>query len=482
MSKKEIKKARAKKLNKQKRRRLAAPSKERRPVLRTAAALLLAVFALLATTVPVLSAAYEKATVHTEETITADKLPQTPSAIPPETVSEEREVAAPADEPSEQLEYETHTVSLFDDGVIENGLLLPISEHIVQTEEIQNETEEEIADEETQTEDDPVLKKQKEAVADKEAPPPEEAEEKSADKENKEEEKQPAEKKEVYYISVYDTSKKKKVKMELEDYVLHVLAGEICADKSGFEALKAQAVAIRSYALSKDRTGCDGHHGAQTCTSSYHCMAFKSDKDYKKLPSATKKLYERAVNETKGQVLTYNGKIAHTFFHDCSYGYTESCADVFGTHLPYLVPVYCGYETDKIDTVSFSCLEILEKLLGSRPGARYYARLADEDKGFANLVETEGGRIGSVDICGVTVKGTALRSALGLRSTKIDIAYDAPRETFVLTVYGFGHGVGLSQDGAIDQAHDGKSYGEILSYFYPGTVLSLLDAKSYPKY
>ena len=398
------------------------------------------------------------------------------------------------DEPSEPETYDTITEWGFTTDIItEHTFFLPLDAQITRIADIMSDTdiqkipvissppEEEDAPPPRNirpAEDDTQTQRDKPAEDGKDSG----REENNSGKEEEKQDKQDRKKDGYYYISVYDTFRKKVVEMELEDYVLHVLAGEMSADKAHFEALKAQAIAIRSYALAKDRTGSSAHHGAQTCTNYAHCMAFKKDSDYRSIPSSYRKLYEQAVAQTRGQVLTYDGRIAQTFFHDCSYGYTDSCADVFGMRVPYLVPVFCGYETEKIVTVKFTCRRMLEKLLGAKSGSELYARLEDEEKGFDNVVENESGRIGTVDICGRTFKGTYIRTALELRSTKIDFAYDPESEVFTLTVYGFGHGVGLSQETAKQLAREGSTYSQILSTFYPGTVLTALTEKTYPKY
>ncbi len=275
---------------------------------------------------------------------------------------------------------------------------------------------------------------------------------------------------EEFLLTVYSHEKGIVETVRFEDYVARALQAEMSGN-SPMEALKAQAVAIRSYILSKASMRYECHYGAMTCDDYTHCMACLSEKDFSALNETERNRCLEAVRSTEGQILTYKGQAITAYFHWCSYGYTASCQEVFGNYVPYLQSVYSPVEQEMVKIYRFSSATLLERLFGSETAKKY---LSGDAFPLGKVTETESGRVDTVYIYGVPVKGGFLRQATGLRSTKFDVSYNPDKDEFTFVVYGSGHGVGMSQWGAIALANEGKSYAHILYYYYKDTVLSLM--------
>ena len=237
----------------------------------------------------------------------------------------------------------------------------------------------------------------------------------------------------------------------------------------GEEALKAQAVAARSYALYRIAHGSaeePEHHGAQLCTDSAHCKAFVTREALavKWGEEAAEDIYTKvseAVGATTGEIITYDGEAALAVFHSSSDGVTESAAAVWGGAVPYLVSVDTPETTDP-DITAFTQEQIAGAFASD--GVTY------EGAALPELSYDDAGRVAEVDFGGVAVAGTRVRVALGLRST--DFSLVILDGEYIFTVRGYGHGVGMSQYGAAALAAEGADYTEILAHYYPGTVLT----------
>lgn len=257
-------------------------------------------------------------------------------------------------------------------------------------------------------------------------------------------------------ISVYDTDTDEVLKVSLEEYVLKALSKEMPASFEK-EALKAQAVAIRTYTLKKKQTKNEKHENAVVCTDSNHCMAYMKEEIEEKY----REKLEGAVLETSGQVLMFDKEYASTVFHAISSGQTENSEDIWGGEVPYLVSVESlddikvkGYET-KV-TVSYN--EFINKL-----GAKDFEKVIGEEQ------RTEAGTVKTITLCEKEYTGAKVRELFNLRSSNFKIEEDDGN--YIFTVYGYGHGVGMSQHGANNYAKAGYTYEEILNHYYPGTEL-----------
>ncbi len=249
--------------------------------------------------------------------------------------------------------------------------------------------------------------------------------------------------------------------LPLEEYLIGLINCEI-SSLWPLEAIKAQAVVARTFALYQK----ESRKGAL-----YHLEATILDQVYDGC-SVEDARAAFGVRETAGEVLTFNGDLAQTFFHANCGGHTEAVEQVWSVRRPYLTGVTCRYCLDA-PTAAWESTLSLAKIEGLLKGAGVAApALRDLSAGTRN----GSGRLLTVRL--TSAKGvrelaaTSFRKALGstvIRSTNFEIAVSGESARF--TGSGFGHGVGLCQWGARSRAADGFSYREILTYYYPGTVL-----------
>ncbi len=246
--------------------------------------------------------------------------------------------------------------------------------------------------------------------------------------------------------------------MPLEDYLIGAVAGEMPALFPD-EALKAQAVAIRSYALAQR-----GRHGeADLCDDPSCCLRHLDEAALQALWGEGYAQYRARIAEacaqTRGEYLAYGGQAALAVFHASSHGQTENSGDLWSP-LPYLVSV-ASPETEQ-DVPNFATeLRISNDTLAQTLGL--------DDVTLGALSADGSGRVSSLTLGGQSFSGAQLRQLLGLRSHNFRVL-QTERET-VFSVLGSGHGVGMSQYGAKVYAMDGLSYEEILAHYYPDTEL-----------
>jgi stage II sporulation protein D len=243
-------------------------------------------------------------------------------------------------------------------------------------------------------------------------------------------------------------------KVDLEQYLYSVVGAEAISTWP-IEALKAQAVAARSYALYKRKTEHNNLYDVDTTIGTQVYQGLNTEYT----------TTHQAVNSTLGQVMTYNGQVILAAFHSSSGGHTENVEDVWTQPLPYLravvdydqkAPVF---EWNKVFPVSQ-----ISTLVG---GVGQIKTLIPEDT-------TPHGRIVSMKVVGdrgtATVSGNQLRKALDLRSTLFRIGTDG--HNLQVQGRGFGHGLGLSQWGAYFLAKQGINYYQILTHYYQNANLT----------
>lgn len=238
------------------------------------------------------------------------------------------------------------------------------------------------------------------------------------------------------------------------------------------EALKAQAVAAYTYYSRERKLG--GLDNADfTCnTDSWLVYVTKDDMrerwgedfedNYLKIKEITDEVY--------GQLLTYDGELICAAYFSISNGSTEASANVWGGELSYLTQVPSPGDVLSEGYMSTKSISN-EQIQSSLESALEYGFdfSAAEGEWFQNQIRSDSGYTKTIDVCGVTIKGTELRTALSLSSTCFDVIYENGYYTF--TVRGYGHGVGMSQAGAIFMAQQGSGYAEILQHYYPGVTL-----------
>lgn len=262
--------------------------------------------------------------------------------------------------------------------------------------------------------------------------------------------------------------------MTMERYLTGVVRGEMPASFE-MEALRAQAAAERSYVYYQLAAGRkDAHPDADFCTDHTCCSAYLSETAAREkwggdfAPWNTR--VEQAVSDTDGQVVLYNGRPILAVFHSSSAGRTAAAGDVWSGDLPYLVSVDSpeGEETvpNYYSTVTFTAAEAKEKLLAAHPELKLSGT---PDRWFGAAAENGSGRVETVSVGGTDIEGTELRRIFGLRSACFTVAADSESVTFRVT--GYGHGVGMSQYGANQLAREGKTWQEILEWYYTGATV-----------
>lgn len=262
--------------------------------------------------------------------------------------------------------------------------------------------------------------------------------------------------------------------MTLERYLTGVVRGEMPASFE-MEALRAQAAAERSYVYYQLAAGRkDAHPDADFCTDHTCCSAYLSETAAREkwggdfAPWNTR--VEQAVSDTDGQVVLYDGRPILAVFHSSSAGRTAAAGDVWSGDLPYLVSVDSpeGEETvpNYYSTVTFTAAEAKEKLLAAHPELKLSGT---PDRWFGAAAENGSGRVETVSVGGTDIEGTELRRIFGLRSACFTVAADSESVTFRVT--GYGHGVGMSQYGANQLAREGKTWQEILEWYYTGATV-----------
>ncbi len=258
-------------------------------------------------------------------------------------------------------------------------------------------------------------------------------------------------------------------KMPLETYICGVTAAEMPASFET-EALKAQAVAARTYTYSKMNKNIPEHGGADVCDNINHCKAYLSEEELKSKHGEQwmNEYYPKiknAVSETAGIIATYDGEPITAVFHSTSSGMTENSKDVWNGDVPYLVSVKSEGEEESpryTDTAVFSLSDFKNKILSIGNNAVFSD---NPQEWVGEITHNESGSVNTIVIGGVPFKGTQIRTALGLRSTNFEIAV---ADSVKITTKGNGHGVGMSQYGANHMAKLGYTYEQILKKYYTG--------------
>ena len=252
------------------------------------------------------------------------------------------------------------------------------------------------------------------------------------------------------------------IKVPFEEYIVGVLAGEMPISFN-IEALKAQAVAARSYVMKK--------------------MEYNKNKEYDVVDTVMNQVYlddeylksvwkddyidninkiKKAVLETHNEYLEYDGEVIDAMFFSTSVGYTENSEEVFTNKLPYLQSVSSTW--DEISPVyevnyTFSLEDFYSKL-----GISYQPTIKLE-----TIETTSTGRTKKIKINDVFFDGNTVVNKLNLKSNYFTIRQDD--QNVYITTKGYGHGVGMSQYGAQAMALKGYKYDEILKYYYQGTTI-----------
>lgn len=248
------------------------------------------------------------------------------------------------------------------------------------------------------------------------------------------------------------------IQLELEEYLVGVVAAEIPASFN-IEALKVQAIVARTYTLKRISRGL-------ILTDTVATQEYIDTSQMKsKWQGDFQKYYDKvklAVDSTKGKYITYNGVYIDAVYHSTSNGYTEDSVYVWGNSIPYLKSVDSSW-----DKVASSYLRTETK--DNNTILNILGISISSDTPVEVLSRNASGRITSIKIGDSTYSGVNLRNMLGLRSADFDIVVQDGN--LIFTTRGYGHGVGMSQYGANGMANAGYNYNQILTHYYQGVKI-----------
>jgi len=277
-------------------------------------------------------------------------------------------------------------------------------------------------------------------------------------------------------VKIYNIKTKQLEDFDLEEYIKGVVAAEMPAAFE-IEALKAQAVAARTYAMNKIERFKDGHpdHPQAPLCTGIHCQAWLSEDELIQAHGESwMKDYwpkiEEAVESTEGEVIVFDGELIEPLFHSTSGGMTEDSEDVFATAKPYLRSVESPNEEDAPkfkDTITMPFQTFADKINGKYPNINLTKANITQMIKVAEKSET--GRIMKLMIGEELVNGRDFRSLFNLNSTNFKI--NLIGDQIQIETIGYGHGVGMSQWGAQAMAKSGSSYKDILKHYYTGVEL-----------
>lgn len=267
--------------------------------------------------------------------------------------------------------------------------------------------------------------------------------------------------------------------MDMGTYLLGVLRAEMPASFEE-EALKAQAIAARTYTLYRIRGGGSANHpDADACDDHTCCKAYLSAEQAASNWGSMAVYYEeklaRAVSETDGEVLLYDGAPILAVFFSSADGSTQGAGDVWMSDLPYLQSVSSPENEELVpnyySTASFTAGEFRSLILQSYPDADLSG---DAGTWVRDIMRNDSDYVASVTVGGIKMRGNDLRTALSLRSPSFTVEYKD--NTFTFHVTGYGHGVGMSQYGANALAKEGYSAEEIVQHYFSGAAVGYYDA------
>lgn len=242
------------------------------------------------------------------------------------------------------------------------------------------------------------------------------------------------------------------ISLSLDDYLVGVVGAEMPASFN-IEALKAQAIVARTYALKTINNN-------RKLTDTTSTQVYKDNNELKNIwKNDYDKYYNKikdAVYSTKGLVITYNNELIDAVYHSTSNGNTEDSIYVWNYSVPYLKSVDSEYDKNVSSykrTIKFT-YENISKILDTN---------IDNNTNFI-LERNESNRVINVKINDISISGTTFRNVLSLRSTDFEI--ELTDNEVIITTYGYGHGVGMSQYGANEMAKEGYNYKDIINHYY----------------
>lgn len=278
-------------------------------------------------------------------------------------------------------------------------------------------------------------------------------------------------------VKVYITEENRIEEVELEDYICGVVSNEMPA-VFDVEALKAQAIAARTFLASRKLKKCSNAQGADVCDT-VHCQVYTSKENrLEKWDESSAEVYwnkiKEAVDATKGMVLTYNGELVlYPQYFSTSSGRTENASDTNWGDIPYLKSVISQGEEiapkfSSEKTVSLS--EFVNIVNSKYPNSGI--EISNLKTNVQIISRSEAGGIKQIKIGNLTITGSDFRFLIGLNSANFTYVIGDTNITFQCK--GYGHGVGMSQWGANVMAKNGSTYEEILKHYYTGVSIQTI--------
>ena len=275
-------------------------------------------------------------------------------------------------------------------------------------------------------------------------------------------------------VKVKDSTTGEVLEIPMRDYLIGAVASEMPMTWQD-DALQAQAVATHSYLLyCRDHSDTESMGGAWLEADPARRQGFMTDAVLRSYWGTNYDInYARLsalVDEVLTTIITYDGQPAATSYFAISNGRTEASQNVWDSALPYLQGVDSAADKSAegyTSSITYTGQQMYDAIISTLGLDADSYKAADY---FSNYIYTDAGYVYSVDVCGQTVRGNVLRSALHLRSSCFSIQY--ADGLFTITTQGYGHGIGLSQAGAEAMAESGSSWQDILTHYFPGTSIS----------
>ena len=240
-----------------------------------------------------------------------------------------------------------------------------------------------------------------------------------------------------------------KLNVDLEDYVIGVVAGEMPA-LFELEALKAQAIASRTYVINHMTKN-------ESITATTDDQVYNTEEEMKnKWQDKYDEYYQKiktAVTSTKGLIMKYHDIPIKAYYYSMSNGYTESSINVFNEENDYLQSISSPWDEDNSNTIKISKEDFCTKL-----------SITCDNITIKDIKKDESNRVSNITINNKVFTGLEVRKKLNLRST--DFTFNILDSDIEIITKGYGHGVGMSQYGANYMAKEGYNYEEILKYYY----------------
>ena len=269
----------------------------------------------------------------------------------------------------------------------------------------------------------------------------------------------PFEEKKPILIAVKDVTSEEVESIDIEEYLIGVVAGEMPASFN-FEALKAQAIASRTFAYYKILTSDKDYDLTNDTTSQVFINEKQMHEKWKEDYSYYLERIQKSIKETKNMVLTYDNQVISSYYFSMSNGYTENSELVFNESKPYLKSVS---SKEDISNNNYMVSQSISRDMFCQNLEIFCEKITIND-----VKRTESNRVDTIIINDKLFTGTDIRRKLNLRSTDFDIDI---KEDITITTRGYGHGVGMSQYGANEMANEGYNYKDILYHYYQNTKI-----------